>query len=229
MSKKVLVVEDEKTINDNICAYLENAGYETVKVYDGQEALDTFHSLAPDMIILDLMLPKVMGEEVCKTIRKQSKIPIIMLTAKVTEESKITGLEIGADDYIVKPFSLRELVVRVNTLFRRVNNFKDENFVSFNNGDLKINYENCTVLKKDVEVNLTKSERNILFSLSKFSKKVFTRDEIINIAMDEDFMGYDRAIDSHIKNLRSKIECNTSKPKYVVTVRGVGYRFGDVE
>ncbi len=229
MNKKILVVEDERIISDNICAYLEKEGYETIKVYAGDDALSVFYELAPDMIILDLMIPNVSGEEVCKKIRKDSKVPIIMLTAKVSEENKITGLEIGADDYLTKPFSMRELVTRVNTLFRRVNNFEEASFVSFNNDDLKINYESCTVLKKDVDCKLTKSERNILFSLSKFSKKIFTREELIAIALGEEFMGYDRAIDSHIKNLRSKIEDDTSVPKYVITVRGVGYKFGDME
>ncbi len=229
MNKKIIVVEDEKIISDNICAYLEKEGYETIKTYAGDEALRIFYDEAPDMIILDLMIPNVSGEEVCKKIRKDSKVPIIMLTAKVSEENKITGLEIGADDYLTKPFSMRELVTRVNTLFRRVNNFEDVSFISFNNGDLKINYESCKVLKNDVDCKLTKSERNILFSLSKFSKKIFTREELIAIALGEEFMGYDRAIDSHIKNLRSKIEDDTSIPKYVITIRGVGYRFGDME
>ncbi len=224
--KKVLVVDDEKIIVENICAYLEKNNYEAIKAYDGEEALTKFEKESPSMIILDLMLPKIMGEEVCTEIRRKSAIPIIMLTAKISEENKIIGLNVGADDYIEKPFSLNELMARVNSLFRRVHNFSDTNFVSFNNGDLKINYDECIVMKQDSNCNLTKSERNILFSLSQFPKKVFTRDEIIKIALGDDFLGFDRAIDSHIKNLRRKIEDNTQTPKYIVTVRGVGYKFG---
>ncbi len=227
--KKILVVDDEKVIVENICAYLIKNNFNVIKAYDGEDAFIKFENEAPDMVILDLMLPKMMGEEVCKNIRKKSSIPIIMLTAKVSEENKILGLNVGADDYVIKPFSLNELVARVNSLFRRINNFSDTNFVSFNNGDLKINYEEYIILKQENVCNLTKSERNILFSLSKFPKKIFTRDEIINIVLGEGFLGFDRAIDSHIKNLRKKIEDDTQNPKYIKTVRGVGYKFGGLE
>ncbi len=222
----ILVVDDEETIVNNICAYLENSGHNTLKAFDGEQALQMFFKFAPDLIILDLMLPKLMGEEVCKRIRTMSNVPIIMLTAKSSEDSKVYGLDIGADDYITKPFSNRELMSRVNSILRRVQNFKTENYVSFNDGDLQINYQLHSVLKNGKECKLTTTERELLFMLSKFSKKTFSRDELINYVLGSDFDGYDRVIDTHIKNLRYKIEDNTANPKYIITVRGVGYRFG---
>ncbi len=223
----ILVVDDEVVIAKNIQDYLSNSGYNVTVAYDGEKALELFETEKIDLIILDLMLPKLTGEEVCAKVRETSNVPIIMLTAKVTEENRITGLETGADAYVTKPFSLRELLAIVNSVFRRVNNFSENGFVSFNNNDLKINYEELVVQKKGEECNLTKTEREILFILSKYPKKIFTRNELIEIVLGDDFEGYDRAIDSHIKNLRSKIEDNTSEPKYVLTIRGIGYRFGE--
>ncbi len=223
----ILVVDDEEVIANNIRDYLSNSGYNITVVNDGEKALNVFNSEKIDLIILDLMLPLVAGEEVCKQVRKSSNVPIIMLTAKVSEENKITGLETGADIYLTKPFSLRELLAVVNSLFRRVNNFSENGFVSFNNNDLKVNYEELVVQKKGTECNLTKTEREILFTLSKYPKKVFTRNELIEIVLGKDFEGYDRAIDSHVKNLRSKIEDDTAEPKYILTIRGIGYKFGE--
>ncbi len=227
MKKTILVVDDEKNIVSNIKEYLESNDYNVITAYDGEKAIEILKSESIDLLILDLMLPKLSGEDVCKEVRKNLNIPIIMLTAKVGEENRIKGFEIGADIYLTKPFSLRELFTITKSIFRRVDNLNIESFKIFNNGDLKINYDEFIVLKKDEPCKLTKSERNILFLLSKNPKKIFTRDEIIEIALGEDFNGYDRAIDTHIKNLRLKIEDNTASPKYIVTLRGVGYKFGD--
>lgn len=227
MLKRVLIVEDEKLISKNISDYLKNSGYETILCDNGQSAIKIFENEKIDMIILDLMLSTLSGEEVCMKVREQSNVPIIMLTAKVTEDSKINGLELGADIYLTKPFSLRELVTVVKSLFRRVDNFTTSKFRSFNNGDLKINFEEQIVLKNEKEIKLTKSEWNLLNSLASHNKKIFSRDELIAVALGDDFNGYDRVIDSHIKNLRSKIEDDTSNPKYIVTIRGFGYKFGD--
>lgn len=227
MKNKVLIVEDEKTISKNISDYLENSGFDTVISKDGENALKIFENENIDMIILDLMLPKISGEDVCIAIRKKSNVPIIMLTAKVSEDSRINGLELGADIYLTKPFSLRELVTVVKSLFRRVENFQSQKIMCFNNSDLEINLDEQIVRKNYIECKLTKSEWNILYSLVNYPKKIFTREELIEVALGEDFDGYDRAIDSHIKNLRSKIENDSSKPKYILTVRGFGYRFGD--
>lgn len=227
MVKKILIVEDDKTISKNISDYLNNNNFETIISHNGENALEIFESKKIDMVILDLMIPKLSGEDVCINIRKVSNIPIIMLTAKVSEDSKISGLELGADIYLTKPFSLRELVSIVKSLFRRVNNFSANNLISFNNGNLKLNFDEQILLKNDNECKLTKSEWNILSSLVNYPKKIFSRDELIHIALNEDFVGYDRAIDSHIKNLRSKIEDDTSNPVYIITVRGFGYKFGE--
>lgn len=226
--KKILVVEDEPKIAEAITAYLEKEGYSIYIASNGMDALKLFESKHPDMIILDLMLPLISGEEICKTIRKKSRIPIIMLTAKANEDNKIDGLSIGADDYITKPFSPRELVARVISLFRRCKS-DDSNFtniISLNNNDLIIDFDMYIVKKQGIPVNLTPNEFKLFSTLARYPNKTFTREELINIAFGDDFDGYDRTIDSHIKNLRSKIEGDTSNPIYIITVRGIGYRFG---
>ncbi len=225
--KSVLIIEDDKTIANNISEYLKNSNFKTIVCNDGKSGLDMFEKTDVDLIILDLMLPIVSGEEICTNVREKSNIPIIMLTAKVTEDNRVAGLELGADVYLTKPFSLRELVAIVKSLFRRVDNSLTSKFVGCNNGDLQINYEEQIVLKKGVECKLTKTEWSILYSLTKNKKKIFSREELIVVALGDDFDGYNRAIDSHIKNLRSKIEDDTSNPVYIITVRGFGYRFGE--
>ncbi len=227
MNSLIMIVEDQKTISNNIRVYLEKNNYKVIQAYDGLSALDLFYEYTPDLIILDLMIPKLMGEEVCRKIRESSNVPIVMLTAKSSEDSMIEGIDIGADDYLTKPFSMRELITRINSIFRRINNFKNDNFIEYNNGDLKINFVSHIVLKNNVECSLTNTEKEILFTLSKFPKKVFSREELISFIIGDDYDGYNRAIDSHIKNLRHKIESDSSNPKYIITVRGVGYRFGE--
>lgn len=227
-NKKILIVEDEPKIAEAIDAYLKKEGYTMFVAYDGKQALARFENEYLDMIILDLMLPYISGEEVCKTIRKESRIPIIMLTAKASEDSKIEGLNIGADDYITKPFSPRELVARVKSLFRRCSDGISPlfNTMNLNNGDLEVDFNSYTIKKQGVIVNLTPNEFKLFSTLAKYPNKTFTREELINIAFGIDFDGYDRTIDSHIKNLRSKIETDTTNPAYILTVRGIGYRFG---
>ncbi|MFV0518202.1 MAG: response regulator transcription factor [Aminipila sp.] len=226
--KKILIVEDEPKIAEAIVAYLEKDGYKIFVAYDGKQALELFETEYLDMIILDLMIPYISGEEICKTIRKESRIPIIMLTAKASESSKIEGLNIGADDYITKPFSPRELVARVNSLFRRCSDGISPffNTIKINNGDLEVDFNSYTMKKRGEVVNLTPNEFKLFSTLVKYPNKTFTRDELIDIALGMDFNGYDRTIDSHIKNLRSKIETDTTNPVYILTVRGIGYRFG---
>lgn len=227
--KKILVVDDEVKIVEAVTAYLENSGYETVIAYDGKTALSLFEKMNPDLVILDLMLPKISGEEICKTIRRSSRVPIIMLTAKVEEEDKINGLNIGADDYVTKPFSPRELVARVNSLLRRVDDGVSPLFhqMSWNDNDLEVDLNSYTVKKSGHPVSLTPNEFKLLCALVKYPKKTFTREELIETAFGVDFDGFERTIDSHIKNLRSKIEDDTTSPKYIITVRGIGYKFGD--
>lgn len=227
-NKKILIVEDEPKIAEVVDAYLKKDGYTTFIANDGKQALALFENEYLDMIILDLMLPYISGEEVCKTIRKESRIPIIMLTAKANEDNKIEGLNIGADDYITKPFSPRELVARVNSLFRRCGDGISPlfNTMNLNNGDLEVDFNSFTIKKRGVNVNLTPNEFKLFATLAKYPNKTFTRDELIDISFGMDFCGYDRTIDSHIKNLRFKIETDTTNPVYILTVRGIGYRFG---
>lgn len=227
-NKKILIVEDEYKIAEAVEAYLKKEGYDTFAAYDGRQALLLFEKEHPDMVILDLMLPHLSGEEICKTIREYSKIPIIMLTAKASEDNKIDGFNLGADDYMTKPFSPRELVARVNSLFRRCGDGISPvcNTMSLNNGDLEVNLDAYTIKKQGQAVSLTPNEFKLLSVLLKYPNKTFTREELIETALGIHFDGYDRTIDSHIKNLRSKIETDSTNPVYILTVRGVGYKFG---
>ncbi len=227
--RKILMVDDEPKIIEAVAAYLENNGYEPIIAYDGEQALSLFEKRIPDLIILDLMLPKISGEEVCKAIRRTSRVPIIMLTAKIDEAEKINGLDIGADDYITKPFSPRELMARINSLFRRTKEGNEPLFnnMSWNDNDLVIDFNSYLVKKAGKVVNLTPNEFKLLSAMTKYPKKTFTREELIAIAFGVDYDGYERTIDSHIKNLRSKIEDDTANPDYIITVRGIGYKFGD--
>lgn len=228
LRKKILVVDDEIKIVEIVQAYLEKNGYSVVTAFNGKDALKIFEKEHPSLVVLDLMLPDLSGEEVCKTLRKQSRVPIIMLTAKVSESEVINGLNIGADGYILKPFSPNELVARVIALLRRTE--KDihplSNIFSFNNDDLIIDVLKHEVKKRGEIVNLTPTEYKILLTLIKYSSKLFTREEIITIVLNEYYNGYDRTIDTHIKNLRQKVETDPKNPQYIVTVHGVGYRFG---
>jgi DNA-binding response OmpR family regulator len=226
--KRILAVDDEVKIVEVVKSYLENIGYAVSEAYDGKQALSLFEKENPALIILDLMLPDITGEEVCRTIRKRSNVPIIMLTAKVEEENILKGLDIGADDYITKPFSPKELVARVGALLRRASgdNMPLSGIVSFYGGDLVVDSIGYEVKKAEKVLSLTPNEFKILFALMKYPSKVFTREELINAIGAEDIDVYDRTIDSHIKNLRQKIETDTKNPKYIITVHGVGYRFG---
>lgn len=228
MNKKILVVEDEQKILDVVTSLFEGKGYEVYQAENGQQALEIFRQQTISLVILDLMLPDMSGEEICMTIRKKSRVPIIMLTAKVEEEMMVLGLRIGADDYIRKPFSLKELLARAEAVLRRASNdlVPLYQYTSFQNGDLYINIEEGVIRKQNERVNLTQSETKILASLMKYPNKVFTRQELIEVALGADFDGYDRTIDTHIKNLRQKLEDNVKKPVYIVTVHGKGYKFG---
>ncbi len=226
--KKILVVDDEQKIVEVVKSYLNHSGYDVLEAYNGKQAIDIFEKVKPSLVILDLMLPDMTGEDICRQIRKLSRVPIIMLTAKVEEEDILKGLDIGADDYITKPFSPRQLVARVNAILRRVS---DEpilltNTIAFNGNDLVIDNLSYEVKKNDNSVNLTPNEYKILITMTKYPKKTFTREELISMALGEDFDGYDRTVDTHIKNLRQKIETDPKNPKYILTVHGVGYRFG---
>ncbi len=226
--KKILVVEDEAKILEVVTSLMEKQGYEVYQSEEGKKSLEIFNNNEISLIILDLMLPDISGEEICMKIREKSRVPIIMLTAKIEESNLLRGLDIGADDYITKPFSLMELVARVKVILRRSH---DElkplyKYNSFQNGDLYIDVESNIIKKKNELLNLTQSEWKILLSLIKYPNKVFTREELVTIALGSDFDGYNRTIDTHIKNLRQKIEDNPKSPSYIITVFGKGYKFG---
>jgi len=225
---KILVVDDEKKIVEVVKSYLENSGYTVYAAYSGNEALNALDRINPNLVILDLMLPDVSGEEICKIIRKKSRVPIIMLTAKVEEENILEGLGIGADDYVTKPFSPRQLVARVIALLRRAEDgiMPLSNKISFNGGELEIDSVKHEVKRNGQKVNLTPNEYKILMCLVKYPQKAFTREELVYIALGEDYEGFDRTIDTHVKNLRQKIEPDAKSPKYIQTVYGVGYKFG---
>ncbi|MBQ8998714.1 MAG: response regulator transcription factor [Clostridium sp.] len=220
----ILVVDDEKTIVDVIEVYLKKEGYTVFTASNGTEALKIFNDKKINLIILDLMLPDISGEEICKKIKNQIDIPIIMLTAKVNEDDVLNGFKQGADDYVIKPFSVKQLIARVTAILRRYKVNKNE-IMSFNNRDLIIDKDKCEVKKKGDIVKLTPSEYKLLLIFSENSKKLFTRNELLDKAIGEEIDAIDRIIDSHIKNLRSKIEDNSKEPKYILTVYGMGYKF----
>ncbi len=226
--KKILVVEDEAKILEVVKSFLESKGFIVLTAMNGRKALEVFSRENVSMVLLDLMLPELSGEEVCKAIRKQSNVPIIMLTAKSDEADLLNGLGIGADDYITKPFSLKALNARIEAVLRRANSELMPVLTrsSFNGGDLVVDFDSYTVMKASQEVKLTPNEYKILAILIKHTSKVFTREELITIAFGDDFDGYDRTIDSHVKNLRQKIESDPKNPVYVKTIHGVGYKFG---
>jgi DNA-binding response OmpR family regulator len=196
---KILIVEDEEKISSIVKAYLEKEGFEVTAVDTGQKALSQLNNRF-SVIILDLMLPDMDGEDICKAIREDSDVPIIMLTAKSEEEDRIAGLGIGADDYVVKPFSPRELVARIKALLRRVKGPKE--VISFNNGDLIIDSTSFEVRKKGSPLVLTPTEFKLLKCIADRSGQVFTRLQLVNVILGYDFEGYDRTIDAHIKNIR---------------------------
>jgi DNA-binding response OmpR family regulator len=221
-SGKILIVEDEEKISSLVKAYLEKDGYDVTVADTGQKAISAVKN-GFDLIILDLMLPDMDGEDICHTIRNNSDIPIIMLTAKSDEEDRIQGLGIGADDYVVKPFSPRELVARVKAHLRRIKPAKES--LSFNKGDLVIDSSQFEIRKKGSPVILTPTEFKLLQCLAGHPGQVFTRLQLVNVILGYDFEGYDRTIDAHVKNIRHKIEDNQRSPVYLKTVYGVGYKF----
>lgn len=226
--KRILVVDDEKKIVEVLKSYLEKEGYEVYEAYDGRQALEVFNRINPTLIILDLMLPDVSGEDVCKNIRKRSRVPIIMLTAKIDEKTILEGFNIGADDYVTKPFSPRQLLVRVMALLRRSEGdiAALTNIYSYNNDDLIVDSVKHEVQKKGEVVNLTHSEYKLLVTMLMYPQKAFSREELVCRALGDDYDGFDRVIDTHVKNLRQKIETNPKEPQYIITVHGVGYKFG---
>ena len=227
MSRKVLVVDDEKLIVKGIRFNLEQDGMEVDCAYDGEEALSYARDHVYDMILLDIMLPKLDGFEVCQQIREFSDVPIVMLTAKGDDMDKILGLEYGADDYITKPFNILEVKARIKAIMRRARSEHEEKekAKTIEAGDLKLDCESRRVFSKDREINLTAKEFDLLELLAHNPNKVYSREDLLNLVWGYEYPGDARTVDVHIRRLREKIEVNPSDPKYVYTKWGVGYYF----
>ena len=227
LNAPILVVEDDKKIANVVKIYLEGAGYRVVQALKGKDAIEAALKEKPAAVILDLMLPDISGEEVCQELKEIGDFPIIMLTSKYSEEERVAGFALGADDYIVKPFSPRELVYRVKAVLRRSSKEAASMMkpLSFNGGELVIDGETWQVLLKGRSVKITSAELRILFAMAQYPGKVFTREELVVNAFGYKFEGFDRTIDAHIKNIRRKIEADPKNPVYITTVYGVGYRF----
>ncbi|SDM84989.1 DNA-binding response regulator, OmpR family, contains REC and winged-helix (wHTH) domain [Fictibacillus solisalsi] len=224
--KTVLIVDDEEKILEVVSSYLRNEGYRTIETSTGQEALQYIRKRHIDFVILDLMLPDYSGEDICQSIRQETSLPILMLTAKAKETERIKGLSLGADDYMVKPFSPRELVMRVKTILRRSNdNDLLAEQISYNQGELIVNAKSKEVFSKGNSISLTPIEYKALLFFARHPKRTFTRDELVEKVLGYDYEGETRTIDQHIKNLRQKIENNPKEPRYIQTVFGMGYKF----
>lgn len=225
---KILVVDDEQVILEVLEAYFEKEGWNIFFASNGIDAIKKVREKNPDLIILDLMLPDISGEEVCRLVRMDSNVPIIMLTAKSDEEDLINGIVIGADDYVTKPFSPREVVIRVKALLRRTQQMTNMKQLSFNNRMLMIDH-----VKREVKINghivtLTPNEYKILITMSGYPGRVYSRVDLLEKLQEDGayFEGYERSIDTHIKNLRKKIETDSRHPEFIITVFGMGYKFG---
>jgi DNA-binding response OmpR family regulator len=222
----VLVVEDERKLRDFVRSYLERAGFTVLSTGSGAEAISMAAETGPDLVVLDLGLPDVPGETVARELRATSATPILMLTAKTAEEDRIRGLELGADDYVTKPFSPRELVLRVQAILRRGGPAAEQGLTGFGGGELVIDEPQRLVRVRGQAVSLTPTEWGVLVALATVPGRVYSRFELINRVRGYEFEGYERTVDSHVKNLRRKIESDPAQPQIVQTVLGGGYRLG---
>ena len=219
----ILIVDDEIKITQVIKAYLDKEGYNCIVANNGEQALKYFYNNNFDLIILDRMIPDISGEDICKKIKETSMVHIIMLTAKIEDEDRIDGFNIGCDDYVCKPFNVKELVLRVKAVFRKMGENKD--ILKFSD-ELEINMLSHNVKVRGESVILTNTEYKILLLLAKNPSRVFSREQLLELTIDEHYEKMDRVIDAHIKNLRQKIELDTKKATIIQTVYGVGYKFG---
>jgi len=223
-NKLVLIVDDKFSVTRLISDYLSSKGYQTVTAWDGNQALTEARINQPDIILLDIMMPHMDGFEFIKTFRKESNTPIILLTAKIEESDKVIGLDLGADDYVTKPFGMAELVARIEAVLRRSTPSPNQNQV-LNYGELKIDLEKFEVKLNDKEITLTPTEFRLLSMLAQNPGRVFTREQLLREIQGEAYDSLEKTINVHIRNLRVKIEEDPSNPKYIQTVFGVGYRF----
>lgn len=223
---RVLVVDDDPGIVKLVRAYLEQAGFEVAVAYDGKKSMQIARNLKPDLVILDLMLPEMDGWDVCRALRKESDVPIIMLTARVEESDKLIGLELGADDYVTKPFSPRELVARVRSVLRRAGGMpaKPERL---SHAEITVDLSRHLVEVRGQAIDLTPTEFDLLATLMEDPGRAFSRSQLLEAVQGYAYDGYERTIDVHIKNLRQKIEEDAGNPQRVKTVYGIGYKFED--
>jgi len=227
MRRKVLVVDDDRKIVDLVRLYLEKDGYHVSAAYDGLRALELARYKRPDIILLDLMLPEMDGLDVCRILHAESDVPIIMLTARTTDQDKLVGLELGADDYITKPFNPLEVVARVRAVLRRVSKDAPQGPSEMRFDDLVIDRRCHEVRVQGKGVNLTPTEFRLLEVLAEEPGRVFTRLELLDRVFGYDYEGFERTVDVHVKNLRQKIEPNPKHPIYIQTIYGVGYKFSE--
>jgi DNA-binding response OmpR family regulator len=225
MKPAILVVDDDKKTVDLIRLYLERDRYPVLVAYDGKQALEVARKKRPGLIILDLMLPQVDGLAVCRTLRAESGVPIIMLTARTTEDDRLTGLDLGADDYITKPFSPREVVARVRAVLRRGRLHETAGPTELRYGDLVVDFVRHEARLKNSPVHLTPKEFTLLETMITQPGRVFSREELLERAFGFDYQGFERTVDVHVMNLRKKIEPDVNQPKYIQTVYGIGYKF----
>ena len=225
-NKKIVVIDDDPSVQEVVRAYLEKDGYLVYVAGTAGEGLALAERVKPGLIVLDLMLPDRTGEDVCREVRERSDVPILMLTAKASEDERVTGLAIGADDYLTKPFSPRELVARVRAILRRTDGGDQPlvELLSFDGGALEIDTVRHEVRRHGEPVELTPNEYKLLQTLARYPGRAYSRFELINHVQGYDYEGYERTIDAHVKNLRKKIEPDPKQPRYVETVFGVGYR-----
>jgi DNA-binding response OmpR family regulator len=224
VNRKILLVDDDRKTVDLIKLYLDKDGYRVLVAYDGQQALQLARQRRPDLIILDLMLPGVDGLDVCRILRSESRVPIIMLTAKTTEDDKLLGLDLGADDYITKPFSPRELLARVRAVLRRLGEEESRDVSVIHLGALHIDFVRHEVRLQDDIIHLTPKEFKVLEIMAREPGRAFSRLELLEQAFGVDYEGLERTVDVHVMNLRKKIEPDVDHPIYVQTVYGIGYR-----
>lgn len=227
MKYRILVAEDQKEIRDIVSKYLEKEGYDFLLASDGFEALNLFNNNTVHLVLLDIMMPGIDGFEVLKAIRKISDVPVIMLTARQEEVDRLKGFDTGADDYVVKPFSVKELMKRVKIFIKRVYHESDE--IAYQYKDLILHTKSMKLYKKDEEIQITSAEFSLLLVMFKNLGQVLTREQLIELAYGSDYEGYDRNIDSYIKRIRQKIEDDPKNPQLLVTKYGAGYVFGGVQ
>ncbi|MBN2149108.1 MAG: response regulator transcription factor [Anaerolineales bacterium] len=227
MDRTILVIEDDRKTVDLIRLYLERDEYRVVEAFDGRMGLEMARRVHPDLVILDLMLPRLDGLEVCRLLRNETNTPIIMLTARATEDDKLIGLDLGADDYVTKPFSPRELMARVRAVLRRATEQRRQKADAFTAGDLRVDFVRQKVTLQGETIHLTRREFRLLEILTNEPGRVFSRLDLLEDAFGFDYGGLERTVDVHIMNLRKKIEPDPEHPRYIQTIYGAGYCFAE--